>query len=1291
MAELAASLVVGPLVSLVKEKASNYLLDKYKVMEGMEKQHEVLKRKLPAILDVIADAEKQASSHREGVKEWLGGLKTVAYQAIDIFDEFEYEALRRQAKKNGHITKLGKAGVKLFPTHNRVIFRIRMASKLQRVVDAIKDLVHHMNEFGFNSHQHQQAPALKEGRETDSNIVDPKNIVSRSRHEERKKIVEILVNDQATNGDLKVLPIVGMGGLGKTTLAQLIYNDPQVKDHFQLLKWVCVSDDFNLSNLANKICNASEGSLEEALKKLQEQLKGKRYLLVLDDVWDEESFLDNWEKFKTCLEQGGVGSAVLTTTRNTEIAQLMGTIGISHERKYLDVGTLGKEFIQEIIETRAFSLHKRDDELVNLVGPIADRCAGSPLAAKALGSILRKKTTTEEWEDVLQRSNICTVETGILPILKLSYDELPTDMKPCFTFCALYPKDYQIDVDNLIQLWMANGFIVSEQNKVPIETVGKRIVNEMVSRSLFEYVEQDPTRFGYSSTTFLKIHDLMHDVAVSATEDECIYITAKMIESGELLPSATRHVHFETWEGQLFANIDILSIRTLLVVPEGYYRDERHSSKYSSLRALALPASYYKYLPMKPKHLHHLRYLDISKSRVEALPDDISILYNLQTLKLSGCKELSMLPKQMKYMTALCHLYTDGCTKLQCMPPELGRLTSLRTLTCFVVSSDSDCSSLGELKNLNIGGSLELKQLENVTEARNARQANLGNKKELRQLSLRWTSGKEEEQQCNEVLEVLEVHDRLLALEIEGYQGTNFPLWMGVLRNMVELRLSWCCKSEQLPPLCQLPALQLLHLEGLTKLQFLCSSCTSSTFGKLKDLKLVGLHNFDRFYDQVVQEELVAFPQLEKLYIQGSRKLTALPEAGVLRKWYDGGEYTMVRSAFPGLKSLVLKSLRSFERWEPLLFPLLETVRIDSCNKLTTLPRAPKLRELCLSMRYEETQQMSLGATRYMTSLSNLELERIEVDGKDKWDYISSVTNMHLDSCSLFFQSHALALWACFRQLQDLVISWSNDLIYWPENEFQNLVSLRRLKIGHCESLVGYAPDQATLERSQLLPCLESLRISFCDSLVEVFNPTPALKKMDVEYCKNLKTISFKQQDKTSLNAGRPSTDVIMASTAVQEDLSPSGRSNFLPSSLETLRIEECDGLLEVLNLPSSLKEIDIRGCSQLQILSGELDALKKLTVCRCPELRSLESCMIEIPALEQLTLVVCKNLTSLPSGTGEYSSLRDLSVNNCPGIKSLVSDLRERYGIPVNPLDVIFEGILNPLDAINAIFEGTH
>jgi len=272
MAELAASLVVGPLVSLLK-KVSSSLLDQYNVMEGMEKQHEILKRKLPAILDVMADAEKQVS--RRGVKAWLEKLKTVAYEANDVFDEFEYEALRRRAKKNGHITKLGMAGVKLFPTHNRVAFRCRMGNKLSSIVEAIKVLVEEMKDFGFDKLQ-PEAPAWNKWREMDSIIVDPENIVSRSRDKERKKIIEVLLSHQASS-DLLVLPIVGMGGLGKTTLAQLIYNDPRVQEQFQLLKWVCVSDDFNVCNIANKVCNASGTILEEALNKLKEHLRGKRY------------------------------------------------------------------------------------------------------------------------------------------------------------------------------------------------------------------------------------------------------------------------------------------------------------------------------------------------------------------------------------------------------------------------------------------------------------------------------------------------------------------------------------------------------------------------------------------------------------------------------------------------------------------------------------------------------------------------------------------------------------------------------------------------------------------------------------------------------------------------------------------------------------------------------------------------------------------------------------------------------------------------------------------------------
>ncbi|XP_072150039.1 disease resistance protein RGA2-like [Setaria viridis] len=239
MAELVASMVVGPL-SLVKEKASSYLLYQYKVME---EQHENLKVMLPFILERITDAEKQATD-KEAIRPWLQKLKVAAYEAIEVFDEFNYEALRRQAKKEGRYIKLG------------------MDSQ--------------MRDFRFDK-QPQAQVQINYLCENDSTMIDPE-IVSRSRDEEKQKIVRMLVKEQANNKDPMVVPIVGMGGLGKTTLAQLIYNDPEVKKHFhQILKWVCVSDNFDVCNLANKICNASESNLENALQKLQRELTRKRY------------------------------------------------------------------------------------------------------------------------------------------------------------------------------------------------------------------------------------------------------------------------------------------------------------------------------------------------------------------------------------------------------------------------------------------------------------------------------------------------------------------------------------------------------------------------------------------------------------------------------------------------------------------------------------------------------------------------------------------------------------------------------------------------------------------------------------------------------------------------------------------------------------------------------------------------------------------------------------------------------------------------------------------------------
>lgn len=177
MAELATSLVVAPVVSLLKKKVVSLLTDQYKVMEGMEKNYDTLKLRLEAIEAVIVDAEKQGP--RRGVQEWLEQVKTAAYKAHEVFDDFEYEVLRRRAKENGHITEFGVMDrVKLFLTHNRVAFRSRMGYRLRRIVDTFKDLMEEMKTFEFNKLEPKATAASLELREMDFLIDDHEDIVA---------------------------------------------------------------------------------------------------------------------------------------------------------------------------------------------------------------------------------------------------------------------------------------------------------------------------------------------------------------------------------------------------------------------------------------------------------------------------------------------------------------------------------------------------------------------------------------------------------------------------------------------------------------------------------------------------------------------------------------------------------------------------------------------------------------------------------------------------------------------------------------------------------------------------------------------------------------------------------------------------------------------------------------------------------------------------------------------------------------------------------------------------------
>lgn len=385
------------LLSMVKQKASSYLLEEYKVMEGMEKQQKNIERLLLEISDIIEDAEEKGA-FQSAVAAWLKDLEKVAYEVNDIFDEFRHEALQREAKKKGHHRMLGME----LRARNPIVFRYRMGKKLCRIVQTIEVLVTKMNAFGF-THM-KQAPPSKQWRKMDPILFDSdKDVVRRSRDKEKNKIVEILLHE-ASNMDLVVLPIIGFGGIGKTTLAQLIYNDPEIERHFELQRWCHVSVDFDFTNIANNICQTkvNDQGCEKALKDLQCILSGKRYLIVLDDVRNRDEA--KWGELMTCLKQGGKGSAVLATTRDAEVARIM-KMGVA-ESCYIE--KLSPKHLKEIVQSRAFSLQKpNSDELDGIVDTIVDRCAGNPLASKSLGSLLSTKTSLEVRQELTQPFCLC--------------------------------------------------------------------------------------------------------------------------------------------------------------------------------------------------------------------------------------------------------------------------------------------------------------------------------------------------------------------------------------------------------------------------------------------------------------------------------------------------------------------------------------------------------------------------------------------------------------------------------------------------------------------------------------------------------------------------------------------------------------------------------------------------------------------------------------------------------------------------------------------------------------------
>ncbi|KAF8739217.1 hypothetical protein HU200_013943 [Digitaria exilis] len=1143
---MAESLLL-PVVRGVLGKAADALVQKVTAMWGLDDHRRELELKLLYVQPLLADAEAKAEADTEAgraVRAWMRELRSAAYQADDVLDDFQYEALHREAQSLRPATS---KVLDFFSSRNRLVFRHKASRDLKNVLSKIDRLVKDMEKFGLL--QREQPETLQPlYRQTHSAMDEFTEIFGR---DDDKEVVVKLLLDQQNQRNVQVLPIIGMGGLGKTTLAKMVYNDRKVQNHFELRMWHCVSENFGATAVVRSIIElATNGrcdlpdNIELLRGKLQEVIGRKRFLLILDDVWNEEQ--QKWEddlKQLLCSSIGGLGSMIVVTSRSRRVASIMGTLP-AHE-----LACLSDHDSWELFSKKAFSKGLEDQEEFIAIGKlIVNKCKGLPLALKTMGGLMSSKHQIKEWE-VIAESNMGG-NNEVLSILKLSYMHLSSEMKQCFAFCAVFPKDYVMVKSRLIQLWMANDFIHAEES-LDLVQKGESVFNELVWRSFIQDVDASQSHVNLFDFPFngirYKVHDLMHDLAKNIT-DECAFAEELIQQKASVIDVGVRHMQLSHLSQDVLEQITRSlkkpsSLHTLLTKPKLMDLKE---SKLTSLRAIrcADPSV----IHSKVINITHLRYLDLAFSDIVRLPNSLCMLYNLQTLRLDHCSRLQFLPEGMQILKKLTHIYLLRCDSLKRMPPKLGMLQNLCTLTKFVVDI-GDGFGIDELKDLRqLGNRLELYNLKKV---KSGSKANLHENKNLTALFLHWgrdygyyplhgeviSNGVEEE-----VLESLVPHAKLKTLELHGYAGPSISSWMRdpkMVQCLRELSMSKRPRCKDLPLVWLSSTLEILKLAHMNSLTTLCQNIDAEAAG-----------------------------------------------------------YNMSLQIFPKLKTMRLDYLPELERWaennvgEPnslVMFPQLEKLSITDCNKIAILPESPALTYLyCHSSKPAgglRPMSMSLG---YMSSLVHLNIGMLVEVVIPVYDHQNQsqkpldsqrTMNLHGDSGFIsILNSSKLQLglgdWLGF--MEELYMWQCHNIVQWPLEEFRCLVHLRSLRIDSCTKLEGKgSSSEETLPLSQL----ERLVIVFCDSLLEIPKLPTSLEEMEIYLCKSLVAL--------------PSNLVDLA-------------------KLTYLRLNSCydlKALPDGLDGLTSLERLDIRSCQGItkfpqDLLLQRIPALKSLRIDYCPDLQ---------------------------------------------------------------------------------------
>ena len=842
-------------------KSSGMKPDGYEVMGE-------LMAKLLTLDALVDDAEQKQFTEGGGkaqdVKRWLNELQHAVYRLEDLLLQI------MTTKKSLRLR--GRQFFRVF-SKTKKPDKKDIESVILDTIESLEALVKKKDVLGLTASETRMESL--QGLPESSAVLDsyfygnyPKDCFY-GRVEEGRSILESLLSADESE-HIKLINIVGKAGAGKTAFAEFIYFNHKVRESFEPIAWVTVPHDATVNIIAKKIIEAvtfysgSGDDFDELRKSLQKELGGKRFLLVLDDIEDDlhdlSMLIDSFES------AAAKGSAIILTSRprlhvppDSHIVNL-DSPSVENSWSIFLVHASGQMDLREHPELAAVG-----KEIVNKLGNL-------PLAAKMIGSLLQDKLHLDQWEEILRskllHAGSISLDAGdvilglsIASFLVVCYPDLPAQIKRCFAYLSLFPKGYAFEQKEVVLLWMAQGFLKnsdSESNGKSMEDIGDEYFGYLSMRS---FLQPD----GSGSTVSFIMHNRVHDLAV--------YVFGESYKN-HLSGSSDNPKSFLFRHGE--------PLRTILPVYSRFERPPEHFYlkltmkmwKPEVIRVLSLSCCDINDLPAPIGRMSNLCYLDLSYTTLQKLPDCICDLHNLQTLMLAECFSLTSLPKGMCKLINLRYLDVSGSC-VQEMPLKMHKLTSLRTLTDFIVSKNRP--KLGDLAGLSNLKTLTISELQNVAYAKDASDAKLKEKKSLDDLILQWGIGNDRNENEIEVLENLEPHKNLKRLTVDNYSGVRFANWLGDpsywALQFVALRDCENCNS--LPTLGFLACLKDLSIEGLTKV----SSIGLEFYGEMtaSQKPFQSLESLQFWYMFEWKEwnilEGIEFPRLIKLFIIRCPKL----------------------------------------------------------------------------------------------------------------------------------------------------------------------------------------------------------------------------------------------------------------------------------------------------------------------------------------------------------------------------------------------------------------------------------